>query len=112
MIPGGDGSGPRGLGPRSGKSRGFCAGYPVPGYANFRVLGWGRRCGFGRALGPGRRRFRRRIYPKKYLDGTIDDFDPISVPSQEDEKAYLEDLIKILEKELSEAKNRIEELND
>jgi hypothetical protein len=55
-MPGGDGTGPAGLGPMTGRAAGFCAGYPVPGYANpvggrgywgggrgFRGGGWGRR---------------------------------------------------------------------
>ncbi len=51
-MPGGDGTGPMGLGSRTGRAVGFCAGYPVPGYLNsipgrgFR--GWGRGRGGGR----------------------------------------------------------------
>ena len=33
-MPGGDGTGPAGLGPMTGRAAGFCAGYPVPGYVN------------------------------------------------------------------------------
>jgi len=33
-MPFGDGTGPAGLGPMTGKAAGFCAGYPVPGYMN------------------------------------------------------------------------------
>ena len=52
MMPGGDGTGPMGFGPMTGRAAGFCAGYPVPGYMNpipkrgFR--GWGRGRGGGR----------------------------------------------------------------
>ena len=52
-MPGGDGTGPGGMGPMTGRAAGFCAGYPVPGYANpiggrdyggwRRGGGWGRR---------------------------------------------------------------------
>jgi hypothetical protein len=55
-MPGGDGTGPAGVGPMTGRAAGFCAGYPVPGYMNpiggrgywgwgrgFRGGGWGRR---------------------------------------------------------------------
>ena len=31
-MPGGDGSGPLGWGPRTGRGAGFCAGFNVPGY--------------------------------------------------------------------------------
>ena len=33
-MPGGDGTGPMGLGPMTGRAAGLCAGYPVPGYMN------------------------------------------------------------------------------
>jgi len=51
-MPGGDGTGPGGMGPMTGRAAGYCAGYPVPGYMNpvggrgFRGRGgggWGRR---------------------------------------------------------------------
>ena len=57
-MPGGDGTGPMGMGAMTGRAAGFCAGYAVPGYLNpvgGRGLGgWGR--GFsGRGGGRGRR---------------------------------------------------------
>ena len=48
-MPGGDGTGPRGLGPMTGRAAGLCAGYPVPGYMN-PIPGKG---GFGRGRGRG-----------------------------------------------------------
>ncbi len=54
-MPGGDGTGPLGLGPMTGRAAGFCAGYPVPGYVNSvpgRGFG-GRGRGFGRGRGWG-----------------------------------------------------------
>lgn len=33
-MPFGDGTGPGGYGPMTGRAAGFCAGYAVPGYAN------------------------------------------------------------------------------
>ena len=33
-MPGGDGTGPRGMGPMTGRAAGYCAGYPVPGFMN------------------------------------------------------------------------------
>ena len=52
-MPGGDGTGPAGMGPMTGRAAGFCAGYPVPGYANpvggrGMGMGWGRGGGWGR----------------------------------------------------------------
>jgi hypothetical protein len=57
-MPGGDGTGPAGMGPMTGRAAGFCAGYQVPGYANpipGRGFGFGRGrgFGFGRGLGLG-----------------------------------------------------------
>lgn len=33
-MPGGDRTGPRGFGPRTGRGAGYCAGYDRPGYSN------------------------------------------------------------------------------
>jgi len=33
-MPRGDGTGPAGMGPMTGRAAGYCAGYPVPGYMN------------------------------------------------------------------------------
>jgi hypothetical protein len=33
-MPGGDGTGPMGRGPMTGRAAGYCAGYSVPGYMN------------------------------------------------------------------------------
>jgi len=42
-MPRGDGTGPLGLGPMTGRAAGFCAGFPVPGFLNpVPGLGWGR----------------------------------------------------------------------
>ena len=52
-MPFGDGTGPAGLGPMTGRAAGYCAGYPVPGYMN-PVPGrgfWGRGGGWGRGRG-------------------------------------------------------------
>ena len=51
-MPGGDGTGPGGLGPMTGRAAGYCAGYPVPGFMNpipgRGFGGWGRGGGWGR----------------------------------------------------------------
>lgn len=33
-MPRGDGTGPMGFGPMTGRGAGFCAGFPVPGFMN------------------------------------------------------------------------------
>ena len=73
-MPAGDGTGPLGFGPMTGRAAGTCAGYPVPGYMNpmAGVGAWGGRAysggvpaygfagqaaypayGYGGAYGPG-----------------------------------------------------------
>ena len=52
-MPGGDGTGPAGMGPMTGRAAGYCAGYPVPGYMN-PIAGrgfWGRGRGGGGGWG-------------------------------------------------------------
>ncbi|HCK99545.1 MAG TPA: hypothetical protein DHW42_05495 [Candidatus Marinimicrobia bacterium] len=49
-MPRGDGTGPNGMGPMTGRAAGYCAGYDRPGFANPLVGG---RMGFGRGLGRG-----------------------------------------------------------
>ena len=56
IMPGGDGTGPAGMGPMTGRAAGYCAGYPMAGYMNPIPgrgvgFGWGR--GYGRGLGLG-----------------------------------------------------------
>jgi len=53
-MPFGDGTGPLGLGPMTGRRAGYCAGFPYPGYMNpyggRGYFGWGRGW-FGRGRG-------------------------------------------------------------
>lgn len=48
-MPRGDGTGPMGMGPMTGRAAGFCAGYGMPGYMNPVP-----RRGFGMGFGSGR----------------------------------------------------------
>lgn len=55
-MPAGYGTGPMGMGPRTGRAAGFCAGYDVPGYANplpGRGLGWGPVLSLSKGFGRG-----------------------------------------------------------
>ena len=59
-MPGGDGTGPGGMGPMTGHAAGYCAGYSVPGYMNpIGGQGFG---GFGRGRGGGGRGRRNWFY--------------------------------------------------
>ena len=54
-MPRGDGTGPMGAGPMTGRGTGFCAGYQAPGFINQWMRG-------GRAWGGRRRGFRNMFY--------------------------------------------------
>jgi hypothetical protein len=67
-MPFGDGTGPRGMGPMTGRGAGYCAGFGRPDFANpvlgrrwfgFGWRGWGR----GRGHGLGRRWYAPYYYP-------------------------------------------------
>jgi hypothetical protein len=58
-MPGGDGTGPVGMGPMTGREAGYCAGYPTPGFMSpaggrgFGGRGRGRRNRFRAGGAPG-----------------------------------------------------------
>jgi hypothetical protein len=53
-MPGGDRTGPAGMGPLTGRAAGTCAGYPVPGFMNTTMgRGFGGGRGWGRGGGGG-----------------------------------------------------------
>ena len=52
-MPRGDGTGPGGLGPMTGRAAGYCAGYSVPGFMNPSGGRLGLGFGYGRGLGRG-----------------------------------------------------------
>ncbi|MGA1866889.1 MAG: DUF5320 family protein, partial [Thermoplasmatota archaeon] len=88
-MPWGDGTGPWGRGPMTGRRLGYCGGYYHPGYD-----------------GPGKRGFRRAR--TRYNDEIPERFPPASPgmktyqkePTREEEKNYLEGVVKDLEAEL------------
>ena len=72
-MPRGDGTGPDGMGPRTGRGLGYCNGYESPGFTRGAPRGG---AGFGRGLGRGSgrefgcgfraRRFRNEpVYPQR-----------------------------------------------
>jgi hypothetical protein len=92
-MPFGDRSGPGGMGPMTGRRRGFCAGFDVPGYMTPE---------FGRGVGRGFVRgrdfgFRQRFYPQPIQSQVI---------TEVDEKKILEAERKEIEKRLKELKSK------
>jgi hypothetical protein len=113
-MPGGDRTGPVGLGPMTGRGAGFCAGYSMPGYAN-PVGGrgfFGRGRGFGmRGGGRGRRNWfyaaglpgwARAGYGMPFATGL----------TTREELEVLKEQAKYFEETLEETKKRIEELKN
>ena len=107
-MPGGDGTGPAGTGPMTGRAAGYCAGYAVPGFMNAvpgggRGMGWGRGGGFGRGLGLGFRGGRRWAAPSPYAAyGTG--------PSAQQERDMLKEQADYLQSSLEGVRERIQEL--
>jgi len=66
-MPAGNKTGPQGMGPRTGRGAGYCAGNDSPGYAN-QGFGSGYGSGFGRGFGRGmfgRGMFGRRAFGRR-----------------------------------------------
>jgi hypothetical protein len=114
-MPGGDRTGPMGLGPMTGRAAGYCAGYPVPGYMNPS----GGRLGLGFGRGHGRARgfaWRRMVVPYGAVPyapygGAIPYAAPYdSYDTEEKEIELLQNQSKFLQDQLSEINNRISEL--
>lgn len=108
-MPRGDGSGPAGMGPMTGRAAGYCAGYSAPGFAN-PVPGRGMGYGYGRGLGLG---FRggRRFYPQAgyaYAVPPAMPYGAVSTPQQEVE--MLRNQAQNLENTLGQINQRITEL--
>ena len=99
----GDGTGPEGLGPRTGRGAGYCAGYDRPGYMNAPVGGKGLARGFrgGRGRGRGRGRGFTRPSRSRFRD---------SETARQEEINYLEKQKEALKEELTAMENRIAEL--
>lgn len=123
-MPRGDGTGPWGRGPRTGRGAGYCAGNDVPGYLNAAMpprggfgMGRGSGRGFGRGMGQGRgfgggRGHHYPDAPPAYGPGPVDIPPPVygPAPAPEDEVTYLEGAAKQLGEELKAIKARIGEL--
>lgn len=107
-MPRGDGTGPMGFGPMTGRAVGYCAGYPVSGFANPAVgFGWGCRAG-GRGFG-------RRLWGPGYgwAPGYAPGYNPFfqkSAIDPEFEERVLSDQIEMMEQSLKGAKERLKEL--
>ena len=115
-MPRGDGTGPGGLGPMTGRAAGYCAGYPVAGFMNPYVgrpgLGFGYGRGFGTGLGRGYGRGFRSgyAYPIAYVPpvyGGGGFYQPPAETKQEmemlsEEAKYLKEQLETINKRITE----------
>ncbi len=114
-MPRGDGTGPAGMGPMTGRAAGYCAGYPSAGFMNPGVGGggaWGRGFGMGRGLGLGFRggRGTRGFAPAGYAPPAYPAGVPQAAPAAEQESEVLREQIQHLENTLNAARNRLNEI--
>lgn len=104
-MPRGDGTGPMGMGPMTGRGAGFCAGYATPGYANF-----GGHCGVsGRGRGYRRMNYMAGIPMQNRFGyfGNYGTYEPTI-----DEKKILTDQVSFLENELQLTKQRLSSFDE
>ena len=118
-MPAGDGTGPRGMGPRTGRGAGYCGGYDAPGWANpipGRGLGLGRgRGGFGGRCSGWRHRnwYYATGIPgwARFGYGPTLGAPPVPpAPSREQETEFLRQQAEWLKQQLDAISQRIEEL--
>jgi hypothetical protein len=119
-MPAGDATGPFGMGPRTGRSMGYCSGYDMPGWANWRPTrrffgrGWAPR-GFGR--GRGGRGWRHWYYatglPRwaRWSASSAWSYGPVAEPpSREEEMSALKDEAAWLKEQLDAINRRMDEM--
>ncbi len=92
MMPRGDGTGPMGMGPMSGRGMGFCAGFGRPGYMHW---------GFGPPF---------RGYAPGYAPAYAPPYYQRKAGPVYDEKAYLKKEAELIKEQLSQIEARINEL--
>ena len=110
-MPRGDGTGPNGQGPLTGRGRGYCAGYNSPGFANGVPAG-----GRGMAWRRGRGRGFRLVSQPQLVPVQQVQPQPVSV-QQVDERQLLEqdkedikEEVKALKEELDQIEKRLKEI--
>jgi len=102
-MPGGNGTGPQGMGPMTGRGAGFCAGNSITGYINPTA---GRRLGMGAGRGLGMGAGRGVARGGRCFGGIRPRGNSLAYQDSDSLKNYA----KHLELELESAKKRLEEI--
>lgn len=109
-MPRGDGTGPMGRGPMTGRGLGFCAGLAVPALMG---LAFGRGRG-GRGGGWGRRNMFHATgltgWQRAAMDAAASSA-AATAPDAETEKQFLETQVEMMQSQLDEVKRRLAELS-
>lgn len=101
-MPRGDGTGPRGFGPRTGRGLGYCNGYDSPGFT--RGYGCGRGYGYGRG--------NRQGYGRGYGWNDRSYYPPAEPYAGVSEKTLIENEIKAMNDQLKALQNRLDAINN
>jgi len=114
-MPAGDGTGPMGMGPMTGRALGYCAGLPEPGYMNLmpgRGMGRGRGYGRGRGRGWGRGYYGAGLagWGREATVPYVNTPQPYAPPTPEQQAGALKAQATELERALQAIKTRIDEL--
>lgn len=117
-MPGGDGTGPNGQGPLTGRGMGYCGGNPTPGFVNPGRGGFGMGRGYGRGFGRGNGRGMGRAWGNPYW-GVPPPPAPIMVTqppfqppmNEENYKVQLENQVQVLSTRLEQLQAELEKMN-
>jgi hypothetical protein len=118
-MPAGDGTGPMGMGPMTGRGAGYCGDYDAPGWANPVPgrgfgLGWGRGGAWGGRGGRGAGWRHRNWYYATGVPGWVRfGYGPYAAaPIREQETEFLRQQAEWLRQQLDAIGQRIEELGE
>jgi len=105
-MPRGDRTGPMGVGSRTGRGFGYCAGYDAPGYVHpgFGAFGFGRGWGAGRGVG-----WRHRFFAAPPVGWGYPSYAP---PTKEETLSDLKANADWLKAQLDTVNERIQELGE